>query len=349
MPPVECKTIVRAIRKDIRLLNATDEHGRTSLMYACIRNDEGCLRELLSMGADVNLVDDEGVSALMLASFHGRFPIAHALIRHGADVDAKDRDQQDSCLLLACRNGHERVAVLLVKENADVHAVNRKGESAFLWSSFHGLERCVLALIARGVDIDVKSRSSRDTPLMAACMKGNVGCASLLIAADASLDERNARGDTALIIACRAGHHAIVQKLVDADADAYIQNGDFRTALQEAIERGHRSCVDALLEFADLCSANGEEDGRKICPITQAPLDCNEGIVINSNSSHKTCYTAETLRTHVNTVRTGRDGRRLPQNDPLTRKPNVKAYDVTDRIRRSPTPSLKCATTRSSS
>ena len=52
----------------------------------------GELEQLLARGAEVNARNDTGVTALMVASYHGRLEMVRALTDHGADVNAMDDD-----------------------------------------------------------------------------------------------------------------------------------------------------------------------------------------------------------------------------------------------------------------
>lgn len=69
------------IKRDASV-NAQDERGRTALMVA-IQEDWGgtaWVEFLIANGADVNLLDEDGDSALDLARFHRRSDVADVLL-----------------------------------------------------------------------------------------------------------------------------------------------------------------------------------------------------------------------------------------------------------------------------
>jgi ankyrin repeat protein len=79
----------------------------------------GQLIELLARGADVNASNQAGVTALMLAAFHGRLEMVRALTDHGADVNATDRDGFTAAML-AQHSHREDIVRLLVARGARI-------------------------------------------------------------------------------------------------------------------------------------------------------------------------------------------------------------------------------------
>ncbi len=72
--------------------DAKDESGRTLLQNAAANDDAEALQTLLASGADVNLADRDGWTALMYAAkFAKKAETAAALIKAGANVKAKNR------------------------------------------------------------------------------------------------------------------------------------------------------------------------------------------------------------------------------------------------------------------
>ncbi|HTR87435.1 MAG TPA: ankyrin repeat domain-containing protein [Reyranella sp.] len=72
-------------------VNARTSFGSTALMEACgPRATWRIAEDLLEMGADPNARRDDGMTALMLASFYGKKHTVRDLLRHGAEVHAKD-------------------------------------------------------------------------------------------------------------------------------------------------------------------------------------------------------------------------------------------------------------------
>ncbi len=113
------------------------ENGWPSLVYVC-RGDRGgnpkVVQDLLEQGADVNVTNYKGQSALHCAAKAGFVEPVRILLDHGADVNAQDRDG-DTPLHTACRSSiknHQRlqqVVDLLIKNGAKLSAQNNRGRT----------------------------------------------------------------------------------------------------------------------------------------------------------------------------------------------------------------------------
>ena len=76
-------------------------------------------RALLRSGADVDARDRYGQTALMLAAHEGRGDVVEVLLEAGADVDVTAKYNL-SALMLAIVAGHASVARLLVRAGANL-------------------------------------------------------------------------------------------------------------------------------------------------------------------------------------------------------------------------------------
>jgi ankyrin repeat protein len=65
----------------------------SELIIACKQNDIGRVRELLDSGADPNLLDTNGLTALVWATGQGNIDVVRLLLDYGADpnLHAPDR------------------------------------------------------------------------------------------------------------------------------------------------------------------------------------------------------------------------------------------------------------------
>jgi len=87
---------------------------------------QGCL----ASGADVNMRDDTGMSALHYAVDRGLLAMVHVLLDSGAALDAQDHDGQ-TALMYAVTCEHTAVVQALVASGADTKVVNSDGETVF--------------------------------------------------------------------------------------------------------------------------------------------------------------------------------------------------------------------------
>lgn len=115
-------------------LNSTviDDAVNTEFLTAIENNDLDSVRELLSQGVHPDSVKNEnGSTALMLASFHGVAGIAETLIEHGANVNAQRLDGW-TALMRASYEGHTDIVNLLIERGSDVNMKSPDGYGQML-------------------------------------------------------------------------------------------------------------------------------------------------------------------------------------------------------------------------
>ncbi len=91
----------------------------------------------LKAGMDVNAVDKEGSTALMIAAEKGDIELARVLLQNGADVNARNRDGY-TALMYAAYKGSAEVVELLLENNADVNARDKDGWTALRYAVLQG-------------------------------------------------------------------------------------------------------------------------------------------------------------------------------------------------------------------
>lgn len=137
--------------------NARD--GVTVLHLACTDGKASLVKNLLAKGADVNAVDNQGWTPLHAACSCNRLDCAEILLDH-----------KDTLVMQGTREGTVALHYL----------ASQAADAIGLW------EEVASAILRRGCSVDVKNHSG-ETPLMRACFKGRLPCASWLIKKGASL------------------------------------------------------------------------------------------------------------------------------------------------------------------
>ena len=104
--------------------------GENELMFASrYSNKAEAVSKLIEEGADVDLKNWSGNTALMLATQHGKAEIVDTLIEKGANVDLTN-GSGNTALMFAAQNGHAEIVTTLIEKGANVDAVNENGNTA---------------------------------------------------------------------------------------------------------------------------------------------------------------------------------------------------------------------------
>jgi len=102
------------------------------LLNACKDGDLEKVKQLLEEGADVNVKDEKGRTALMFASWYGHKKVVKQLLEKGADVNAREYKDGETALMWAAAKGDKKVVKLLLESGADVNAKNKGGWTALM-------------------------------------------------------------------------------------------------------------------------------------------------------------------------------------------------------------------------
>ncbi len=228
-------------------VDARDPDGRTALMLAALGKDVSAVKAILARGADPNLQDTQGDTALLLACDHST-AIARALVEGGARVDLANREGRTP-LMTAAEYSLETVHLLLERGadvshrdgagltaltvaraagKADIEAVLRAaGAHESLEELLHealrkGDDEAVRRLIQDGVDVNARDTDSYETPLMAALQYRRLDSLVALLEAGAD-PTAEATGienweDNAILVAARQGSPWALRQLIQKRA-----------------------------------------------------------------------------------------------------------------------------------
>jgi uncharacterized protein len=204
--------------------------ARELVADAAERQDVAALRALLAKGADPNVPQADGATALHWAVHWNDLDAADVLIRGGAKVDAVN-DLGVFPLSLACANGSAAMVERLLAASAPVRQTLPSGESALMSCAQTGTADALRALLARGADVDARERERGQTALMWAAAGRHAGAVKVLLERGADLNAVSTAGFTPLLFAAREGDAASVQLLVAAGSRINDTTADGESAL----------------------------------------------------------------------------------------------------------------------
>ena len=230
--------------------NITDRTGNTALMLAVA--DPAKLKLLLERGAPVNAVNGAGRSALLLAAAQRRaLPAVKVLLSKGARVNQQDENGYTALLWIA-RQGDVETLRLLLAQGADIQARVKKGTVA-LENGANALDlacssrnvRAVKLLLEHGASVDKSGR-----PLINAAMDGSLDIVKLLVAQGVSANVADPLSFTALMHATLSENASLelLKLLLERGADPQAKARDGNTALGYAKRKGWQAAITLLQE-----------------------------------------------------------------------------------------------------
>lgn len=220
-------------------VNQIDVKGQTALMLAARISSVELVNALLKGGAaaTINTKDKEGNTALLSSLAQLSYAPAatiKALIAAGANVDAVNAEGQTPLILAAQRNNLAMIKTLL-EAHASINVRDKSGKTALMYIHPDGINptsEIVQILIAAGAAL-TNPDNDGETPLMEAASKDyNLAIVEALLATDAktSLNAKDHSGMTALM---RASCYApdMVKPLLAAGAKVNEVDNSGETAL----------------------------------------------------------------------------------------------------------------------
>ncbi len=112
--------------------NAQDNNGVTALMRAAAKNRQDCVDNLLRQkGIDPNLKDLQDRTALIYSVYAEDLEPAKSLLKAGADLNLAD-STQNTPLMSAIKAKNDRMALYFIQQGADLTRSNTAGENAFI-------------------------------------------------------------------------------------------------------------------------------------------------------------------------------------------------------------------------
>lgn len=240
-----------------------EEIVRTPLFEAVHAQNLSAVKKIIKSGGDVNEVDGEGNTALLIAVLTRQARLVEELLKLGADPNLARPDGKGP-LFGSVRVGEEKITQLLLKGGAKVDApfsMEHNGTdigscTALYVAAFLGHVSSCRVLLNSGAQIDAATDLGY-TPLMAAIDAGHEDVIDFLLKSGANVNpEVIARMDgveglgasSPLYSATRKENLAVIKKLLKRGADINRPSGNGWTPLKSAAQQGSLDIVKVLLE-----------------------------------------------------------------------------------------------------
>ena len=208
-------------------------------MDAAIQGDLAKVKEMLRVDPSLaRSKDQNGLSVILKAQYHGKREVVGALLATGVQIDIFEA---------AATRQTARVEALIKEDPslANTHSVD--GFTPLGLAAFFGHPQTVSALLAGGAHVNLaSSEAMKMTPLGSAIAAQQNDIARTLIEYGADVNAKAENDLTPLHTAAARGNLEMATLLLDQGADLNATTKDGKTAMAYAEERNHPEMVEFL-------------------------------------------------------------------------------------------------------
>ncbi|XP_048837232.1 ankyrin repeat and protein kinase domain-containing protein 1 [Brienomyrus brachyistius] len=219
--------------------------GNSLLHYAAASGDAASVRLVLELGAAVDTRSEQSYTPLIIAVLHKSLDVCSVLLDCGADPNLSDADGW-TALHFVAQNGDDRTARLLLDRGAAPDPAEKEGWTPLHLAAQNGHESMVRLLLPRVASADRATGNGR-TALHLAARYGHMGITRLLLGQGADPNRRDGPQGSALYLAADGGHFRVARLLIGAGADVNLTDSRCFSALHLAALKGHTGICRLLL------------------------------------------------------------------------------------------------------
>lgn len=171
---------LRTVALGLALASSGLAVAQSEVADALMRRDDAQVRRLVENGADVNVGQADGATALHWAAYHGDAELAELLLEAGADVSAANRNGSTP-MWLAASQGDATMIETLLEGGADANEELPLGRRPLMLAARSGGVEAVRLLLDHGADPNASETERGTTALMQAADQGHADVMAVLI------------------------------------------------------------------------------------------------------------------------------------------------------------------------
>uniref|UniRef100_A0A5F8G6Q6 E3 ubiquitin-protein ligase HACE1 n=1 Tax=Monodelphis domestica TaxID=13616 RepID=A0A5F8G6Q6_MONDO len=214
--------------------NETAVYTLMPMVMADQHSQKKCMSKLLEYSADVNICNNEGLTAIHWLAVNGRTELLHDLVQHVSNVDVEDAMGQ-TALHVACQNGHKTTVQCLLDSGADINRPNVSGATPLYFACSHGQRDTAQILLLRGAKYLPDKNGV--TPLDL-CVQGGYGetCEVLI-----------------------QYHPRLFQTIIQMTQNEELRENMLRQVLEHLSQQSESQYLKILTSLAEVATTNGHK------------------------------------------------------------------------------------------
>ncbi|MBT3207919.1 MAG: ankyrin repeat domain-containing protein [Bacteroidetes bacterium] len=277
--------------------NATS--GKTALMDAAIANKISIVRNIVSLGADLNLQSsNEGKTALIYAALNSNYNMIRYLLLKGADVNIQDKKgetalsysiqhyfaENDSGMNNSkiSKTKMFEIIKLLINNKADLGLKNKRNQTVASIVRYYKDEKFYEFL--------KKFYQKNQEDLTEAIHTNNEHLVNIILRHKHKINQINQYGNTPLIEAVLSRNLNMINLLIEKDCEINMPDENGNTALMFAVEMGLSDAILILLKNkANSSKINNDNKYAFLFAIENQDIETLKLLTCKNNSICK-CY-----------------------------------------------------------
>jgi ankyrin repeat protein len=227
-------SIIKAPDGSVDVNRPGDTGGNRAIHAACFENNTAHVMALIALGADINVQNFDGLTALACACTVAAVSCVELLLAAGANVDICDYSGVHPCHRVAASKCFRILPKLLKVSKTGVNAVSSNGRQPLHDAAYHNSVESMIPFLHKGADVNCAVPEGYPqpgcTPAHFAAQQDCCDALKYLWLKKANLDAKNAKGDTPLHFAAAFSRVAAVSLLLEFGVDATLQNAQGATS-----------------------------------------------------------------------------------------------------------------------
>jgi len=232
-----------------------DKHGNLPLHRAAIDGDLRSVQLLLDAGANIEALNQDGLTVLQTAIGADKIDIVHHLLNKKADPNAAE-DPRFTPLVTAIVKGNAKIIKALLAHGADIEAKTKMGDNILIVAidaadaaSDNQAIMPVRLLLDHKINPETPDNKGY-TPLMRAVCNGNLEIVKELLKRKVDINTKNNLGQTALQLANERKHFNIARLLLPPDETIPASPRSHAALEDEVLHAAARGDTDTLDSLA---------------------------------------------------------------------------------------------------